>query len=193
MTITEGELTLAAKLATKTARRWSAVEVEDLRQELYVWLYENAEKVARYRSAEGGEGMLFTALRRVANRYCVREQEARNGAPLDAGAEYTVEQIERALPFIFEGAPTGAVAVNPLTGEALESRGDYGLALAVLIDLGGAFRDMPEAVREVLALRYRDGMTHAEIAALAGLTEEGARQRVRRAVRRLRDRLCGRV
>lgn len=44
-------------------------------------------------------------------------------------------------------------------------------------------------VRELLALRYADGLSHAEIAGVLGLREAAVKQRVSRAVRDLRARL----
>ncbi len=45
---------------------------------------------------------------------------------------------------------------------------------------------LPAAVREMLELRFGDGLRHAEIAALTGSTEAAVRQRLSRALRGLR-------
>lgn len=194
MTITEAELTLAQRLAHRTAQKWTAVEAEDLASDLTLWLFENADAVARYRDEEGGEGKLYVALRRHASKYCAKEQAVRSGAPLDHDAEYTTAQIERALPFVFEDFVQSTVHVDPSTGAPLTGSvyaGDYGVAMAVLMDLRGAYADMPHEVKLVLALRFRDGLTYNEIADLTGCTKRTAIRRVARAVQRVRDHLCG--
>jgi RNA polymerase sigma-70 factor (ECF subfamily) len=45
---------------------------------------------------------------------------------------------------------------------------------------------LPAATRELLSLRYGDGLTHRQIAALLGLSEDAVKQRVSRTVRELR-------
>lgn len=194
--IVDHELTLARRLAFKTAQKWPAVEAEDLSSELTLWLFENRDAVARYRAEEGGEGKLYVALRRHASRYCAKEQAVRSGAPLDHDAEYTTVQIERAMPFVFEDIVQSSVHVDPSTGASLGASsysGDYGVAMAVLLDLRGAYADMPPEVKLVLALRFRDGLTYDEIAELTGCTKRTAIRRVARAVLRVRDHLCGYV
>lgn len=185
MSINDRELSLARKVAYKTASKWSMVDVEDLASELILWLFEHEETVERYRAEEFGEPKLFVALRRRASKYCVREQEARTGSPLFDADPYTVEQVERALPFIWEDIPQ---TVLPEFSSVPHS---HGLALAIITDLRGAFQDMPEQVRETLTLRFRDGLTFTEMGRLTGISGEAAKKRVTRAVRRVRDRLSG--
>ena len=50
---------------------------------------------------------------------------------------------------------------------------------------------LPAEARELLALRYADGLSHAEIAALLGLRPDAVKQRVSRTLRELRTRLHG--
>jgi len=50
---------------------------------------------------------------------------------------------------------------------------------------------LPAETRELLALRYADGLSHAEIAALLGLRADAVKQRVSRTLRELRGRLQG--
>ena len=186
--ISDQELILAKKVAYKTAQKWNRIEGEDLASELTLWLFENAVQVERYRDEDGGEGKLFVALRREASKYCARETRERTGQPLDYHSEYSLSQIERALPFVFEEMPSQAVAVNPYTGEALSPIGD-GTAQAVMSDMKGAYADLPREVKLVLALRFRDGLTEAQIGELTGMSQQAAHKRIKRAVARMRDAL----
>lgn len=58
------------------------------------------------------------------------------------------------------------------------------LAVARLLD------GLPAETRELLELRFGDGLRHAEIAALTGASEAAVKQRVSRAVRELRAALA---
>lgn len=190
MTVIDRELTLARKIAFKIGSRWSAVEIDDLASELTLWLFENSAAVERYRDEPGGEGKLFVALRRKAAKYCAREQAIRSGAPLDAEARYTVTQIERGLPFVWEDAPQTVVAEDPLNGRPLGESYNASSstnAVSVLLDFRLAFDALPDDLKTILTLRFRDGMTYREIGALTELTDNGARKRVRRGVRHMQQ------
>lgn len=50
---------------------------------------------------------------------------------------------------------------------------------------------LPEATRQLIELRFGDGLKHAEIAALQGVSEAAVKQRVSRALRELRAALAG--
>jgi RNA polymerase sigma factor (sigma-70 family) len=191
--IAEKEVALARRVARKIGSRWSAVEVEDLEQDLVLWLFENTDHVERYRTEEGGESKLYVALKRRASKLCAREQTVRSGAPLDVNSTYSIAQLERAMPFVFEDVPQSVSFENPVTGEASTSgfSGDYGVALAVMTDIRGAFQDLPSEMKLVLQLRFRDGMTYQEIGDLSGMTLNGAKKRVRRALSRMQEILDG--
>lgn len=184
--ITDHELGLARKIARRWSQKWSLVEYDDLASELVLWLYEHESAVERYREDEL-EGKLFVALRRHASKYCAREQSERSGGPIEVDSPYTVGQIERALPFVFEGIPQSTYAT---IGEVAPTySGTHSEALAIIIDLRSALVDMPDEVRESIVLRFRDGMSFTEIGRLTGMTRQAATARVSRAVTRLRDSL----
>lgn len=63
------------------------------------------------------------------------------------------------------------------------------LAREQLGQLHAQLEALPPDLRELLALRYGDGLRHAEIAAMLGLREDAVKQRVSRALRDLRARL----
>ena len=195
--ILDSELALAHRVARRWSQKWRAVDYDDIASELVLWLFENEDAVERYRFEELGEGKLFVALRRQASRFCVREQEEANGGTLEPDAPYTLGQIERALPFIFEDIPQSAYQTVTVSVEDTEVevapgyRGTHSEALAILTDLRGAVADLPDEVREVIVLKFRDGYSYTEIGRLTGTTRQAATKRVQRAVTRLRDDLAG--
>lgn len=60
-----------------------------------------------------------------------------------------------------------------------------------LAALARVLAGLPEATRELIELRFGDGLKHAEIAALQGVSEAAVKQRVSRALRELRAALAG--
>lgn len=193
MSVEPEEIELARKIAGWTGHKWSLVEVEDLKSELTLWLFENEATLDRYREEEDGFIKLNSALRKYALKYCAKEQSARSGAPLDHDAQYSIAQIKRALPFVFESLNVETYAhEHPQSGEPIGVPVyGYGLASAVLLDMKISFDSMPKEVKEILTLQYRDGLSYREISELTGVSRRTAIRQGQRAVTKLRDRLCG--
>jgi DNA-directed RNA polymerase specialized sigma24 family protein len=185
---TDAELQLATKLAWRIGSRWKNVEEEDLASHLTLWLFQNVHHLERWRLADTGRGRLYVALKREASKYCARETTARIGQPLNAGRFYNIDRIRRVMPFIFEDTPLDAIAVNPTTGQPIGT-GGTGEAATILMDVRSAYYDLAPPTRELLGLRYRDGLSHEEIAELRGLTVEASKTAIHRALKRMSDNL----
>lgn len=192
-TITSAEMRVAERVGRRAASRWTAADPDDVISQLYLWVVENPTPVQRWREEEGGEAKLFVTLRREAAKFCAREQQVQVGRPIRAENFYSAEMLSRALPFAFEDSPQTTVMENPVTGQSVVSGGpsDFGNAVAILADIRGALYGLNREIREVLELRFRDGLTLEEIGELAGMSKVGAKKRVDRALDRLCDSLSG--
>ena len=184
------ELKLAEKVAARIGSKWSADEVDYLTGHLYLWLLNNIRHVERWRE-ESGDGKLYVSLRREAAKYCAKEQALAVGRPITTGNFYTPELLDRALPYIFEDVPQTLTVVNPVTGKPEGSSAEPGLALTILTDVRTAYYGLNKEIQEVLAWRYRDGLTLEEIGELRDLSKVGAAKSVERALSRLADSLAG--
>ena len=187
-TPTQSELQLATKIAWRVGSRWAHVEEEDLASHLTLWLFQNQHHLERWRESDLGKGRLYVSLKREAAKYCAKETAAKVGQPTDAGRFYNVERVRRVLPFIFEDTHLGAVPVNPHTGQAIGEVAT-GQVAVILMDVRSAYYDLPAKTRELLALRYRDGLSHEEIAELRGLSIEATKTAIHRALKKISDAL----
>lgn len=186
------ELTLADKVAARIGSRWSEIEIEDLNSFLYLWLCENIETVKRWRTEVAGEGKLYVSLRREAAKYCAKEQAVAVGRPIHAVNFYNTELLHRALPFIFEDTPQTAVPIDPRTGAPVQHVGtDFNVAVTIISDIRGAYYGLNPEIRMTLAYRFRDGLTYEEIGELKGMTKDGAKKSIERAIERLSNALSG--
>lgn len=182
------ELGLAEVIAKRVGRRWSNVDSDDVTGHLFLWLCDNYPTVKRWRDEDGGEGKLYVSLRREAAKYCASETAHIVNRPIESGA-YPVDVIERALPYVWEETPVTEARVNPATEEVLDYAYESGAALTLMAEIRGAFYGLPNEMKEVLTWRFRDGLTYEEIGELSGMTKDGAKKRVGRAVRRLSEKL----
>ena len=189
--LTPDELKTAEKVAGRIGSKWPAVEIDDLTSHLYLWLVENVETVKRWRDDEFGGGKLYVSLRREAAKFCAKEQASRLGRPAPASTFYTRDLLDRALPFIFEDTPQTSASVDPRTGRAIDVSSEFDTAVAIMADIRGAFYGLNRQIREILELRYRDGLTLEEIGEIQGITKDGAKKRLDRALLRLSDALAG--
>lgn len=191
MTVLDSEFRLAAKVAWRIGSKWSAVEIDDLQQHLYLWMCENVRNLERWRTQPGDNGALYVSLRREAARFCAREQAAAVGRPIGADNFYKPDLVERALPFIFEDIPQTSVAENPLTGQASNVPTEFDNALIILTDIKQTYYGLNPEIQQTLAWRFRDGLTYEEIGELRGISKDGGAKAVQRAVQRLVDALAG--
>lgn len=184
------EISLAQRVAARTASKWKGIDPEDLTSHLYLWLCQNTKHLVGWRGDEG-DGRLYVSLRREAAKYCAAEQAARVGRPIGDDNFYTPELLERSLPFVFEGVPQHTVAVSPLTDHAVGRVEAASEAQTILLDIRQAYNGMSHETKEILAWRFYDGLTFSEIGELRNLTKDGAKKAVDRAVKRLSDALAG--
>jgi len=168
----EHEIHLAKQIAWQVGRRWSMVNVEDLRQTLFLWLYEHPAVVERYRNNEHGRQQLALALKREALRVCTKETAARQGRNIERDNFYTEEVVRRALPFLFQAWPETKVEQDPNTGRNLSNPFDSGDALAIMADIKRAFKTLPPQDQMVLELRYQEDLTLADIGKRLALTRQ---------------------
>ena len=190
MNLEPHELKLAEKVATRIGSKWHAVDVADVTSHLYLWMLTNFAKVQKWRS-EDGDGKLYVSLRSEAAKFCAKEAAAIIGRPINEGNFYTPALLDRALPYIFEDIPQTTVKVNPVTGHSETHSAEPNLALTLLVDIKGGFYGLHRTLQEELEWRYRDGLTLEEIAELRGLTKDGAKKRIDKALQRLADKLAG--
>jgi RNA polymerase sigma factor (sigma-70 family) len=181
---------IAQRVARRIASRWKLVDTDDLTGQLYLWLVEHEAHVKRYRAEPQGAGKLYVALKREAARYAAKETAVRVNRPLQTDNFYTVELLDRALPYIFEETPQTVVMVNPRTGEPLES-GESNLALTIITDIRTHYYGLAPQQKEIIQWRYRDGLTYEEIGELRNLSANGAMGQLQRAVTRLSEALAG--
>jgi RNA polymerase sigma factor (sigma-70 family) len=180
MTLTEKETKAITSIARRFARKWSHVDIEDLSQHLNLWAYTNWKYLERWREeGEPGQGKLVTSLRREAGKYCVKETEQTIHNDIKSGNWYTVERVERALPYIWE--LTEWSKANSVASDSI----------AILTDIRSAFYSLKKDEQNLLTWKYRDDESYTEIGKRLNISDVWARKRVARATQWLTDALGG--
>ena len=175
------ELNLASTVAKSFASKWKLIDVNDLESHLFLWLVENENKLIKWRN-ETGDGKLYVSLRREAGKYCSKEtKHIANIDDLDNTNFYNLDMVYRALPFLFEYNINQAEMKNEPTG----------LGHSIITDIVNVYHGLPKETKQLLMLRYRDGLTFQQISEAYDITNTAAEKRVERAVHKLYDSLAG--
>jgi len=176
--ITPDEILIAQKVGSYYASRWKQVDKEDLTSHLILWMAErDSNQLQRWRDEGSTQGKLYKSLKREAAHYCEKETTIKVGRDLHANNRYTLEIIKNSLPFVF---------ATPDVEDPINSK-----ALMIIKDVESSLYDCSKDDIEIITLRYRDELTHVQIAKEYSITEDAASQRLHRALERLLNRLSG--
>ena len=165
-------------------------DVNDTKQHLWLWVFENKNTVADIiRNTERPEGTLYGLMTKEANGFLKKEDAVSHGYSQDDVFNYPIAVIEELLGQVFDyedwqsfgqhgdGQPKAKGQAN-MTGDRI----------AMLIDVKSAVGKLSENHYNTVLWTYKYGFTPAGIAEEVGITEQAVRERLRRAkgaIRRL--------
>jgi DNA-directed RNA polymerase specialized sigma24 family protein len=184
--ITSDEFALAERTARTVAPKWTGVDVDDIIAALYLWLVENHGYVVAYRSDPHGVAKLVTALTREGHAACATEY--RHAHHLADQTWYTAQQLEKLLPHAWDLTGWPQSSVYHPSGRPDTSAETV---LVMLGDVASGLARLPADDRRLLALRYRDDASYADVATEFAISTEAARKRCGRALDRLHHLLGG--
>lgn len=187
------ELALARSIGKQVARKWKAVEQDDVVAYLNLWLVQNNKTLIRYRQEDKGKDKLNLSMRRAANKYCLKEQKIANGGILTDNLYYTVDQVRAMLPYIWELESWTQNSTSDWAGTRISNTAPeaFDNALAMLADVSGAFYGLNKRNQLILTLRFKESKNYKDIAKALSIEEDGAKSAVHRAISRLLDSLGG--
>jgi RNA polymerase sigma factor (sigma-70 family) len=192
--VTDSTMRIARQAARKTAQinRWS-VEVDDIFQTLMVWALENESRVNEWAEmGREGNALLYRSLANEAQRFVLKERAAKSRVNVSDYFFYSVDVLMELLKDVWDyaGWTDAAPDQSQVGGTRRPSEG--GNRLAMLSDVSSALKHLSESDDMLLYYRFgHAGHSIEETATALGITEEAARKRVERALRRLQDQLGG--
>jgi len=190
----------AVQSATKIlmSRYRDFVDFEDVRQELYLWLFQNYEKVEGWRAkheVRHAERTVIKALRNAGERYCRKEKAEAEGYVPEDEFFYSIPMVADLLQLHFDPdwmQPPAVVQDDHVSGGAPASEG--GNLMPMLADVGRAYEALSVHDQALLNFVYGGGVVMDQIACLAlrwECSQSAAYSRVRRVVGRVRAELGG--
>lgn len=201
--ITYEELTVINRISKDTAYKWTAVHWEDVRSELYVHFFQEFKHMKRYRKqGVQGKRAFAKSMARAANMYAKKEQAAANGVRdiAEQTSGWPRKALVEALPYVWE-VPEGIGGLNLDTWHVRRDTANHvSLSTAryteeedaslLIYGIRQALPLLSERQQKLLILKYRDGLTHKEIAEEMESTPANINMACHRAVSALHEKMA---
>lgn len=179
---------LVNALSYEFSRRFRMVEVDDIRQEMWLWFVEHPNKVSYWEDNHDSKEcvkLIARSLRNAAKDFCQREKAIKIGYRVEDLYYYDRELIELLLPATLTGetiAPALADMGYTKSRKVLSEGNNW---LAMCADIESAFESLQKEQQHILVLRYSDGFEPAMIAQEMSISVDAVRMRINRAMKTL--------
>ena len=188
---------IAAQVAKSVHGKYHTYfDVDDLRQELLVWVLKRETKVQEWLVHEDkdlhnqGIRMLARALQRQADKYCRSKKAQALGYNLEDEAYYSPIVLSELLPFVWADVVDTRDGSKPKVsggGNAAEG-GNY---VIQLIDIRRALALLDPQDKMVLEMKFFEQLPFSEVAEILQVSDTTAHRKVDGALRRLNTILGG--
>jgi RNA polymerase sigma factor (sigma-70 family) len=190
---TETYAGVVGAIAYEYSRKYHMCDVDDIRQELWIWFLEHPNKVKTWEQLEGKQSIKLIArsLRNAAKDYCQKQKAQAVGYKVEDNYYYDREIVEALLPAVLRGDRV-APSMNDLgftNSKKVASEG--GNWFAMMADIERALARLTHEQLTIVYLRFGDGCDNVTLAKELDITEDASRMRVNRAVNNLLNFLGG--
>lgn len=186
---------VVAAVASEYHRKFPMCELSDIRQALYLWFAEHPNKLSDWAKLgeKDAKNLIYRSLRNQALDYCQRWKAKSVGYDVSDLYYYEPELVELLLPTVLMGNFHIAPKLNLGKIGRPSAPAEGGNIQVMLLEIDSAYWKLSKEDRKVIFLRHAESSDFKEIANYLSLgTEDAARMRHKRAVKRLVTKLGGR-
>ena len=181
-------------VASEYHKKFPLCEYDDIKQALYQWFAEHPNKLDTWEAIgeKDAKNLIYRSLRNEALDYCQRWKAKSVGYDVSDLYYYEPALVEILLPTVLMGNFHIAPKLN-LSGSSRPSApAEGGNIQVMLLEVDSAYWKLSKDDRKLLFFRHAESMDFKEIANYLSLgTEDAARMRHKRAVKRLINKLGG--
>lgn len=181
-------------VASDYHRKFSPIEYDDIRQSLYQWFVEHPNKLDTWEAIgeKDAKNLLYRSLRNQALDYCQHWKAKSGGYEASDLFFYEADMVEAILPAVLRGEFGLGAKVDLGRPGRPSAPNEGGNMMAMMIEVDYGFWKLPKDDRKVLFLRHAESMDFGAIASELQLgSEDAARMRHKRAIRKLINRIGG--
>lgn len=181
-------------VASEYAKKFTICEYEDIKQALYQWFAEHPNKLDTWEAIgeKDAKNLIYRSLRNEALDYCQRWKAKTVGYDVSDLYYYEPGLVEVLLPAVLMGNFHITPKLN-LSGAGRPSApAEGGNIQVMLLEVDSAYWKLSKEDRKLLFFRHAESLDFKEIANFLSLgTEDAARMRHKRAIKRLVNKLGG--
>jgi len=186
---------IVVSVSSEYHKKFPMCELEDIKQALYMWFAEHPNKLETWKSLgeKDAKNLIYRSLRNQALDYCQRWKAKSVGYDVSDLYYYEPELVEALLPTVLMGNFHIAPKLNLGKMGRPSAPAEGGNVQVMLLEIDSAYWKLSKDDRKIIFLRHAESCDFKEIANFLSLgTEDAARMRHKRAIKRLVAKLGGR-
>lgn len=185
---------VVASIAYEFTRKYRMIDVDDLRQELWVWFLTHPNKVKHWHDQYDGKQstkLIARSLRNAAKDYCQKEKARIVGFRTEDNYYYDKNMLESLIPAVLTGNRDNSSMsdLSMINAKKLASEGNNWPAICS--DIEKAIAKLSKEQRGIVILRYASGLELGAIASELSISQDAVRMRVNRALKSMLNFLGG--
>lgn len=180
-------------VAAEYHKKYDMVELEDIKQALYQWFLEHPNKLDTWEAIgeRDAKNLIYRSLRNEALDYCQRWKAKTIGYEVSDNYYYEPEMVEAILPSVLRGEIGITHKLNLGRTGRPSAPSEGGNITVIMIEVDYGYWKLNKEDRRLLFLRYAESMPYSEIGDELELSEDAARMRAGRAIKRLVAKIGG--
>lgn len=185
---------VVTSVASEYHKKFLMCELEDIRQALYQWFVEHPNKLDTWEAIgeKDAKNLIYRSLRNEALDYCQRWKAKSIGYDVTDLYYYEPDMIEALLPAVLMGNFHNAHKLNLGRIGRPSAPAEGGNIQVMLLEVDSAYWKLSKEDRKILFYRHAESLDFKEIANFLSLgTEDAARMRHKRSIKRLINKLGG--
>jgi RNA polymerase sigma factor (sigma-70 family) len=185
---------VVSSIAYEYTRKYRMVEVDDLRQELWLWFLTHPKKVKHWQTeldSKQSVKLIARSLRNAAKDYCQREKAKVVGYRVEDNYYYDKQLLESVLPAVLTGVREAPVLSDLSFSNVKKVASEGNNWPAMCADITKAYNKLSKEQQGMIFLRYASGLEMGAIASEVSSSTDAVRMRVNRALKNMLNFLGG--
>lgn len=181
-------------VASEYRKKFNMIELEDIKQTLYQWFLQHPNKLDTWEAIgeKDAKNLIYRSLRNEALDYCQRWKAKSVGYDVSDLYYYEADMVEALLPLVLMGDYGVTHKLNLGRTGRPSAPAEGGNMQAMMLEVDAAYWKLSKEDRKLLFFRHAESCDFREIANFLEVgTEDAARMRHKRAIKRLINKLGG--
>lgn len=181
-------------VASEYRKKFDMIELEDIKQTLYQWFLQHPNKLDTWEAIgeKDAKNLIYRSLRNEALDYCQRWKAKSVGYDVSDLYYYEADMVEALLPLVLMGDYGVTHKLNLGRTGRPSAPAEGGNMQAMMLEVDAAYWKLSKEDRKLLFFRHAESCDFREIANFLEVgTEDAARMRHKRAIKRLINKLGG--